>query len=132
MAFMSKKIAFSCTNFQKSPYRGRGKPPGLPHPLKLSLSSGRCPYSLNIAKVIPIFKKGDPSEKKYRPISLLPSMSTILERLVYKRLYYYLLNNNILIPNQFGFRKCHSTDLAIIQLCDKIIESFINTIIENI
>ena len=56
-------------------------------------------------------------------------MSKILERLVYKRLYYFLLNhvhNNILIPNQFGFRKGHSTDLAIIQLCDKIFEYFIN------
>ena len=77
--------------------------------------------------MIPIFKKGDRSEiKNYRPISLLPSMSKILERLVYKRLYYFLLNNNILIPNQFVFRKGHSTDLAIIQLCEKIIESFIN------
>ena len=50
-------------------------------------------------------------------------MSKILEKIVYKRLFSFLNDSDILIPNQFGFRKKHSTDYAIIQLCDKIIEA---------
>ena len=94
----------------------------------LSLSSGICPNSLKIAKVIPIFKrKDDPSLlTNYRPISLLPSISKILEKIIHKRLYIFLHVNDLLIPNQFGFRKGHSTDLAIIQLLDKITDSFAN------
>ena len=94
------------------------------HIFNLSLSSGIFPHSLKIAKVTPIFKKDDPSQiSNYRPISILPSISKILEKLVYKRLYTFLLYNSLLIPNQYGFRKNHSTDYALINLCDKIIDS---------
>ena len=87
----------------------------LTHIFNLSISAGKCPNSLKIAKVIPVFKKDDPSLlTNYRPISLLPSISKILEKIIYKRLYFFLNVNNLLIPNQFGFRKGHSTDYAII------------------
>ena len=57
----------------------------------LSLSTGCCPDLLKIAKVIPIYKKEDPSQvNNYRPISLLPSISKILEKIVYKRLDSFL------------------------------------------
>ena len=59
----------------------------------------------------------------YRPISLLPSISKILEKIVYKRLYSFLNKNNLIIPNQYGFRENHSTDYAISQLYDKITDS---------
>ena len=86
-----------------------------------SLSNGTCPNLLKIAKVIPIYKKEEKDKvTNYRPISLLPSLSKILEKLVYKRLLSFLTINNILNQNQFGFRKNHSTDFAIIQLLDKI------------
>ena len=99
----------------------------LTHIFNLSISAGKCPNSLKIAKVIPVFKKDDPSLlTNYRPISLLPSISKILEKIIYKRLYFFLNVNNLLIPNQFGFRKGYSTDYAIIQLLDKITESFAN------
>ena len=99
----------------------------LTHIFNLSLSTGKCPNSLKLAKVIPIYKKDDPSLiNNYRPISLLPSLSKILEKIIYKRVYNFFKQNNLLIPNQFGFRKHHSTDYAILQLCDKIIESFSN------
>jgi len=79
---------------------------------------------MKIAKVIPIFKKDDPAEvKNYRPISLLPVISKILERLAYNRLYKFLIDNNLLNPNQFGFRKGYSTEYAIIQSCDTIINT---------
>ena len=51
-------------------------------------------------------------------------MSKILEKIIYKRLYIFLQVNDILIPNQYGFRKKYSTDFAIIKLLDKITECF--------
>jgi len=71
--------------------------------------------------VIPIFKKGDkylPSN--YRPISLLSTFSKLLEKVMYKRLYSNLQGNNILYRYQFGFRKNHSTALALIDVVDSI------------
>ena len=82
---------------------------------------------MKIAKVIPIFKKDDPSLfSNYRPISILPSLSKILEKIVYIRLYSFLTRNNLLTQIQYGFRKNYSTDYAIIQLCDKITSSLAN------
>ena len=99
----------------------------LSHIFNLSLSTGICPNSLKIAKIIQIFKKDDPSQiSNYRPISLLPGISKVLEKIIYKRLYMFLINNKILIPNQYGFRKNHSTDYALINLCDKIVNALSN------
>ena len=97
------------------------------HICNLSLSTGIFPNSLKIAKIIPIYKKDDASQiKNYRPISLLPVISKILEKIAYERLYKFLIDNHILNPVQFGFRKGFSTDFAIIQTCDKIINSLAN------
>ena len=90
----------------------------------LSITSGACPDSLKIAKVIPIFKKEDSSlVSNYRPISLLPAISKILEKILHARLYDFVTQYNLIDPNQYGFRKFHSTDFAIIQLYDTIIEA---------
>ena len=99
----------------------------LMHIFNFSISSGKCPNALKIAKVIPVHKKDDPSLlTNYRPISLLPAFSKILEKIIHKRLYSFLNINDLLISNQFGFRKGHSTDYAIVQLLNKITESFAN------
>ncbi len=59
----------------------------LAHIFNLSLSTGVFPAALKVAKVIPVFKKDDPHVfSNYRPISLLPCFSKILERLIYNRL----------------------------------------------
>ena len=98
--------------------------PPLMHIFNLSLSNGVYPNSFKIAKVIAIFKKDDPSQiSNYRPISLLPCISKILEKIVYKRLYSFLIRHKLLIPNQFGFRKGFSTDLALVNLFDAISNS---------
>ena len=60
----------------------------------------------------------------YRPISVLPSFSKFFERVIYNRLMQYLMNFNILCSNQYGFRKNHSTALALIDLHDKISTAF--------
>lgn len=85
----------------------------------LSFTSGCVPQSLKVAKVIPLFKKGDKSSpSNYRPISLLSIFDKLLEKLMHKRLYIFLSKNSILHQYQFGFRKNHSTCLALIELLD--------------
>ena len=86
-----------------------------------SFLTGIVPSKLKIAKVIPLYKTKDPALfSNYRPISLLPFFSKILERLMYNRLYNFLTEHNILSMNQFGFRKNYSTFLALIDLVDSI------------
>ena len=85
----------------------------------LSLASGIVPDNLKIAKVIPIYKKGKESTtSNYRPISLLSIFNKLLKKLVYKRLYAFLLRNNVLYEYQFGFRKNHSTSMALLEVVD--------------
>ena len=87
-----------------------------------SLNTGIFPQKLKLAKVIPIHKKGEKTKlQNYRPISLLPSISKIFERVVFNQLYEYLEKHNLLNSNQYGFRKGFSTEYAILHLVDKII-----------
>jgi len=63
--------------------------------------------------VRPLFKKGDITEfSNYRPIYLLTSFSKIIEKIIYKRLYNYLNDNNILVGDQYGFREKLSAETA--------------------
>ena len=99
----------------------------LTHIFNNSLSQGVFPDLLKIAKVNPIFKKDNPHEiSNYRPISILPSLSKVLEKIVYDRLYKFLDKYNILNSNQYGFRKKYSTDLALIKIYDKISSAIAN------
>ena len=56
----------------------------------------------------------------YRPISILPVLSKILEGAVHRQLYHHLQQHNILSPYQCGFRKCHSTEFAALSFADTI------------
>ena len=60
----------------------------------------------------------------YRPISVLPCFSKMLEQIMYNRLQKYLKDQNILYDKQFGFRTGHSTEHAIAELVDQIYEAF--------
>ena len=72
---------------------------------------------MKIARVVPLFKTGDLSLfTSYRPVSVLPAFSEILERVVYNRLINFLNKFKILSNNQSGFRKNYSTAYALIQL----------------
>ena len=71
---------------------------------------GKFPDSWKLANVIPIFKKDDRQSKlNYRPVSLLVSLSKIVEKIVYIRLYNFLLEIGFLNPRQSGFRPGDST-----------------------
>ena len=91
----------------------------------LSLTKGIFPDDLKIARVTPVFKAGKENEVgNYRPISILPCFSKILERIMYNRLFKYLTTNEILYKKQFGFQEGHSTEHAIMQLIDNINSNF--------
>ena len=99
----------------------------LTHLINESLRTGICPSELKLARVVPIFKSGDPSLlTNYRPISILSFFSKVFERIVYDYLFDFICTNNILYDYQFGFRPKHSTQQAIITLIDKITKSLDN------
>ena len=81
----------------------------------ISISSGLSPSDCKIAKTNP---------KNFRPISLLPLISKVIERIVYNQVHSFLLKKNILYNNQSGFTKYHSTNLYCSFLNDKILNSF--------
>ena len=110
--------------------------------INLSLQSGSVPIEWKAAKIIPLFKSGSMVElDNYRPISILPVLSKILERIVvlfitlykmvtsvvtsntallYKQLLSHLENNGLLSFFQFGFRSKRSTELAVTYFTDII------------
>ena len=91
------------------------------------LTTGIFPDKLKIAKVKPIFKKGDTSSfSNYRPISLLPSISKIFEKAIYDQTYSYFQQNNLFYSSQYGFRKGHSTEYAALELVDRILQHLDN------
>ena len=83
--------------------------------------SGTFPEELKLAKVIPIFKSGDKQDiSNYRPISILSFFSKVFEKTMYNHLINFIDANKILYKYQFGFRKSHSTNHAIISLAEKV------------
>ena len=87
----------------------------------LSFQTGFIPPRFKLAKVVPVYKSGDRHLfTNYRPISLLSSLSKLLEKIVAKQMYAFLYINNILYEHQYGFRKSHSTMHAVIQFLHNI------------
>jgi exonuclease III len=96
----------------------------LAHVINLSLESGVFPSEMKLAKVVPIFKSKDSTSfSNYRPISLLPTFSKVIERLVHKRLMHYLNSHNLLCQSQYGFLRNSSTEYAILELQNRISNS---------
>lgn len=90
----------------------------------LSIETGTFPSKLKIAKIYPKFKQGDPQNiTNYRPISLLPSISKVIEKIILTRLLKYLIENQLLTDKQHGFISGKSTTTAIIDLVDYIIDN---------
>ena len=79
------------------------------------------PNLCKIAKVIPLFIKGDPLNcSNYRPTQLLSTFSKIFEKCVYKRVYYFLEKNNLIFKRQFGFRSGCFSNYTIVNLTESI------------
>ena len=93
------------------------------------LESGILPDSLKIAQIIPLYKKGNVNYiTNYRPISLLPTLSKVFERVIFNQLYTYLDHNNLLSEQQYGFCTNHSAELADIKLVDYIVHEIDRTL----
>ena len=95
----------------------------------LSLQKSCFPEKIEIAQVClsiaSINKADDVNDKgNYRPVSVPPCFSKILERIMYNRFFKYLTTNDILYKKQFGFQKGYSTEHVIIQLIDQINNRF--------
>ncbi len=89
-----------------------------------SFESGIFPEGMKIAMVIPLHKKNEKFiPGNYRPISLLNIFGKILEKIMHKRLYSFLIKFNILYPLQFGFRTNHSTSLALLDIMERVHDS---------
>ena len=93
----------------------------LTHIINLALRVNECPDVWKNALVIPIFKSGAKNQAgNYRPISLLPILSKVLEKIVSFQMREFLESNNLLSCRQFGFRSGTSTDQILLQLVNKI------------
>ena len=89
-----------------------------------SFTDGVFPEVWKSAKVTALFKDGDKSLKdNYRPISILPTISKIIERAAHVQLCSYVEENKLLPQSQFGFRQKRSTSTALIAFTDQILES---------
>jgi hypothetical protein len=79
----------------------------------MSSSTGIFPECLKYAVIKPLYKKGDNVDiKNYRPVSMLTVFSNVIEKVMYCRFSQHLQVNNILVHEQFGFRKNCSTNHA--------------------
>jgi hypothetical protein len=99
----------------------------LAHIFKLSLENGVFPEKLKSSRVVPIFKAGDArSCDNYRPISLVSSLSKILEKIVAVRLTNHLQLNNLLYTHQYGFQRNMSTEHNLVQVVNFISKAINN------
>ena len=71
--------------------------------------------------MVPVFKGGDPTEfSDYRPVSGLPVLSQLFERVLKVRLVEFLESHGVITPGQYGFRSGHSTSMAILDMVEKV------------
>ena len=68
-----------------------------------SINTGIFPTDWKCSKVIPLFKKGERRDlNNYRPISIIPVVAKVFERIIYNQVYAFLVDNNLLTSSQYG------------------------------
>ena len=88
------------------------------------LTLGKFPSLMKIAEIIPLYKGKDEDQViNYRPVLLLMTMSKVLEKLVYKKLYKFLDKHSIFYESQYGFRADHSCENAIMEMVGHIVQA---------
>ena len=100
--------------------------PPIAHIWNQSIAEGVFSDAAKIAKVVPVYKgkQLDASDlTNYRPISLLPVVGKVIEKIMHLQLSKYLNDNHILFPSQYGFRKLHNTSFATMDFLDNVAKS---------
>ena len=123
--FFSLKIRYEDISFNvlKKCFSSLCEP--LKYLFNLSIEKKIFSDDLKMSKVTSIYKANDKGDlSNCRPIPVLSCFAKILEPILYNRLYQYLTENKIFYSKQFGFQTGHSTEQAIVQLIDQILESF--------
>ena len=101
--------------------------PPLVYIFNRSIDTGSFPDAWKIARVTPLHKDGNLNNmNNYRPISVLPVVSKIFERLVHDQTYKYVSDAGILTDRQSGFRKRHSTGTCLVEFLDAIYDGVEN------
>ena len=101
-----------------------------------AIRNNKFPDSLKLSNITPVYKNLDPSDKtNYRPVSVLPLLSKVFEKIIYDQLYEY--SENFLSELLCGFRKAHSTQHALFRLIQKWqaeldLEGYVGTILMNL
>jgi hypothetical protein len=86
-----------------------------------SMEQGVFPNEMKLAKVIPLYKGGAMAEfNNYRPVSVLPTLSKVFEKVMYTRISEFLNETKSLFEYQFGFRKSYSSYMPMMILTDKL------------
>lgn len=99
--------------------------PVLAHIYNICLSTGVFPYKMQMAKVVALFKKGDKTAlSNYRPVSILPIFSKCLEKIIFCRISDFLDKHNLITKHQYAFRKNMSTQLALLEQKELILNNF--------
>ena len=102
---------------------------GLTKIINASLFSQTFPDIWKKGKIVPLHKSKDPTSNNYRPITILPILGKILEHIVHQQVYEYLQQNNMITSEQFGFRPKLSTNIALTQLTEEILQNMDNKMI---
>ena len=88
-----------------------------------SIEEGKFPESMKKADIVPLYKNKDKQEcSNYRPISLLITISKLLEKIIYRRVYQFLEKSEQIFPSQYGFRTSYSCENAVSELLSTIIK----------
>ena len=91
------------------------------------MATGEFPSIMKLAEVVPLYKsKEHYLESNYRPISLLMTMSKILEKIMYSRVYSFLQDTRQIYNNKYGFRANHSCEHAVGQLVGSVVKGLEN------
>ena len=89
--------------------------------INMSIVQGVAPEDWKSARVIPVYKSGKRDNmENYRPISILPAISKVGEKVIFNQLFLYLTDNNLISKFQSGFRKGFSPETAITFFVDNI------------
>ena len=89
----------------------------------MSITTGIFPDAMKIVEVVPLYKSKSPHEEcNYRPISLLTTMSKILEKVIHTRVYRFLDNTKQIYDSQYGFRANHSCKNAVSEVISEILK----------